>query len=112
MDLRQLNAVVAVADSGSFSAAADNLPTVQSNVSTHVARLERELGVSLIDRSDGCRLTEEGQAVVERARRINAELEARVAGGASLGHAAAGSGRIGMIGTTARWLVPRLLEAM
>ena len=50
MDLRQLNAVVAVADEGSFSAAADALHTVQSNVSTHVARLERELGVSLIDR--------------------------------------------------------------
>ena len=57
IDLRQLNAVVAVADHGSFSAAADALHTVQSNVSTHVARLERDLGVSLIDRSDGCRLT-------------------------------------------------------
>ena len=112
MDLRQLNAVVAVADEGSFSAAADALHTVQSNVSTHVARLERELGVSLIDRSDGCRLTEEGQAVVERARRINAELDALVADVASLRHEVVGSVRIGMIGTTARWLVPRLLETM
>src|SRR6266513_3159843 len=39
MDLRQLNAVVAVAEYGSFSAAADALHTVQSNISTHVARL-------------------------------------------------------------------------
>src|SRR5437762_10733323 len=79
MDLRQLNAVVAVADYGSFSAAADALHTVQSNVSTHVARLERELGAPLIDRSDACRLTEEGQAVVERARRIHGELDALIA---------------------------------
>ena len=112
MDLRQLNAVVAVADHGSFSSAADALHTVQSNVSTHVARLERELGCSLVDRSNACRLTEEGQAVVERARRIAGELEALVADVAALRHEVIGSVRVGMIGTTARWLVPRLLPAM
>lgn len=112
MDLRQLNAVVAVADHGSFSAAADALHTVQSNVSTHVARLERELGCSLVDRSDACRLTEEGQAVVERARRIAGELEALVADVAALRHEVTGNVRLGMIGTTARWLVPRLLHSM
>jgi LysR family hydrogen peroxide-inducible transcriptional activator len=112
MDLRQLNAVLAVADHGSFSAAADALHTVQSNVSTHVARLERDLGVSLIDRSDGCRLTEEGQAVVERARRINGELDALVADVAAMRAEVVGNVRIGMIGTTARWLVPQLLAAM
>ena len=68
MDLRQLNALLAVAEHGSFSAAARALHTVQSNVSTHVARLERELGATLIDRSSGT-LTEEGNAVVARARR-------------------------------------------
>ena len=51
MDLRQLTALVAVADTGSFSAAARALHTVQSNVSTHIARLERELGVTLVDRA-------------------------------------------------------------
>ena len=44
---------LAVADTGSFSAAARSLHTVQSNVSTHVARLERELGVTLVDRATG-----------------------------------------------------------
>jgi len=74
MDLRQLAALVAVADTGGFSAAADSLHTVQSNVSSHVARLERELGVALVDRQGG-RLTEEGAVVVARARRITGELE-------------------------------------
>ncbi|MET0913323.1 MAG: LysR family transcriptional regulator, partial [Acidimicrobiales bacterium] len=41
MDLRQLNALLAVAENGGFSAAARALHTVQSNVSTHVARLEK-----------------------------------------------------------------------
>lgn len=108
MDLRQLAAVVAVAEHGSFSAAADALHTVQSNVSTHVARLERELGAVLIDRSAG-RLTEEGEAVVARARRIRAELDAIVADVAALHHEVVGTVRLGAIGTTARWLVPALL---
>ncbi len=111
MDLRQLSALVAVADEGSFSAAAAALHTVQSNVSTHVARLERELGAVLVDRSAG-RLTEEGEAVADRARRIKGELDALVADVAALHDEVAGSVRFGVIGTTARWLVPQVLEAM
>ena len=111
MDLRQLSALVAVADEGSFSAAAVSLHTVQSNVSTHIARLERELGSVLVDRSAG-RLTEEGEAVANRARRIKAELDALVADVAALHDIVSGVVRIGVIGTTARWLVPRMLEAM
>ncbi|MEY3796694.1 MAG: hypothetical protein RLZZ170_708, partial [Actinomycetota bacterium] len=44
MDLRQISSLVAIADHGSFSAAAKALFTVQSNVSAHIARLEKELG--------------------------------------------------------------------
>src|SRR3954447_20326487 len=111
MDLRQLGALVAVADHRSFSAAARALHTVQSNVSTHVARLERELAVTLVDRATG-HLTPEGDAVVSRARRIQAELEALVADVAAVNSEITGFARIGVIGTTARWLVPPLLEAM
>jgi DNA-binding transcriptional LysR family regulator len=111
MDLRQLAALVAVAETGTFSAAADALHTVQSNVSTHVARLERELGATLVDRAAG-RLTEEGELVVARARRVQAELDALTADVSSLRHDVAGATRLGVIGTTARWLVPRLLSAM
>ncbi|MEY2422508.1 MAG: hypothetical protein QOI95_2575 [Acidimicrobiaceae bacterium] len=111
MDLRQLGALVAVADHRSFSAAARSLHTVQSNVSTHVARLERELGVTLVDRATGT-LTAEGEAVVSRGRRIQLELEALVADVAAVNSEITGVARVGVIGTTARWLVPPLLEAM
>jgi DNA-binding transcriptional LysR family regulator len=111
MDLRQLAALVAVAETGTFSAAAEALHTVQSNVSTHVARLERELGATLVDRAAG-RLTEEGELVVARARRIQSELDALTADVASLRHDVAGTTRLGMLGTTGRWLVPPLLRAM
>jgi LysR family hydrogen peroxide-inducible transcriptional activator len=111
MDLRQINALLAVADHGSFSAAARALHTVQSNVSTHVARLERELGAVLVDRATGA-LTEEGEIVVARGRRILAEVEAVVADVSALHDEVSGSVRLGIIGTTARWLVPPLVRAM
>ena len=111
MDLRQLAALTAVAEAGSFSAAARRLHTVQSNVSTHVARLERELGATLVDRSTGA-LTEEGEVAVGRARRISHELEALRADIDSMLHQVSGPVRLGCIGTVSRWLVPRLLELM
>ena len=111
MDLRQLAALVAVAEAGSFSGAARLLHTVQSNVSTHVARLERELGATLVDRTTGA-LTDEGDAVVDRARRIQHELEALRSDVDALLHDVTGTARVGCIGTVGRWLVPQLLVAM
>lgn len=111
MDLRQLTALTAVADHNSFSAAARALHTVQSNVSTHVARLERELDATLVDRTTGM-LTEQGHLVVVRARRIQTELEALSADVASSLGEVSGHVRFGVIGTTGRWLVPGLLTEL
>ncbi|HKY13937.1 MAG TPA: LysR family transcriptional regulator [Microthrixaceae bacterium] len=111
MDLKQLRALLAVSEHRSFSAAARALHTVQSNISTHVSRLEREMGVVLIDRATNA-LTEEGQVVAERARRIEAEFAALDSDVASLRDEVVGRVRLGVIGTTARWLVPPLLESL
>jgi DNA-binding transcriptional LysR family regulator len=111
MDMKHLQAIVGIADTGSFSAAAAALGTVQSNVSAHVARLERELEVPLVERSTG-RLTEEGEVVVTRARRMMAELDAMVADVVSMRHEVRGTVRLGMIGTAGRWLVPKLFAAV
>ncbi len=109
MELRQLNALLAVAEHESFSAAARALHTVQSNVSAHVARLEAEAGATLIDRARRT-LTPEGQVVAGRARRIQLELQAISDDLASLRSNLTGTVRLGVIGTTARWIVPLLLD--
>ena len=108
MDVRQLSALVAIADHGTFSAAARALFTVQSNISGHIGKLEKELGVTLVDRSQGG-LTEEGARVVERARRILNEIDDITADMASSTTDISGQSRLGIIGTTARWLVPQFL---
>jgi len=109
MDVRQLEALVAVAEHRTFSAAARALHTVQSNISTHVAHLEKELGVLLVDRAVG-KLTPEGEVVVARARRVAAEIEALSADVASLTSEVSGRVRVGTIGTTGRWIAPHLLD--
>lgn len=110
MDLRQLQSLLAVVDHGGFTAAARATHTVQSNVSAHVARLERELDAVLIDRSSGL-LTSEGEAVVARARRIENELTALEADVSSLRGSPRGTVRVGVIGTTGRWLTPLLVDS-
>ena len=71
MDTRQLAALCAVVERGSFSQAAESLGVTQSAVSQAVRALEQRLGVALIDRS-GRRAepTPEGRAVIARAQRI------------------------------------------
>lgn len=111
MDLKQLDALAAVADHRTFSGAALALNTVQSNVSTHIAKLEGELGVTLVDRANNT-LTPEGRVVVDRTRRIAAELRAMVADVASVQADVVGEARVGLIGTVGRMVAPPLLREL
>jgi DNA-binding transcriptional LysR family regulator len=111
VELRQLEALVEIEDRGSFSAAAVALGTVQSNVSARIARLERELEASLVNRATG-HLTEEGVAVAARARRILSEVDAAVADVVAANSEVTGTVGVGVIGTTGRWLAPMLLGSL
>jgi DNA-binding transcriptional LysR family regulator len=74
--LDQLRALIAVIEEGSFSAAARKLHRVQSAVSTAMANLETQLGVSLWDRSTKiAKLTDQGQAIVAAARKVCSEAD-------------------------------------
>lgn len=75
-DLNDVLAFTRVADCGSFTAAAARLGWPKSSVSHRVARLERALGVRLLERSTRrLRLTAVGARYHEHARRVLQELE-------------------------------------
>jgi LysR family hydrogen peroxide-inducible transcriptional activator len=110
MELRHLDALLAIADQGSFTAAADALSTVQSNVSAQVRQLEAELGAELIVRGRrGATPTECGVAVLERARRIRRELEAMRDDLSMLQGLRTGHATLGIVGTASRWMIPALV---
>src|SRR3954447_11962925 len=76
-DVKQLRVLKAVADHGSFSAAADALSYSQPAISQQVAALEKRAGTTLVDRGRrGVRLTDAGQALVEHAEVVIARLAA------------------------------------
>ena len=76
MDISNLNAFVAVADTGSFSMASDQLYLTQPAISKRISALESELDVSLFDRiGRKVTLTEAGQALLSRARTILQQVE-------------------------------------
>lgn len=76
MDLHHVRYFVAIAQSGSFTAAAEVAFVTQPTLSSAIAKLEAELGVSLFERSArGVRLTDAGQRFLPRARAILKEME-------------------------------------
>ena len=76
MEFAQLAAVVAVADHGSFTAAAEALDQSQPAVSLAVKRVEQELGVPLFERlSTGVVTTTAGEALLGPARRALRERQ-------------------------------------
>ncbi|WP_280705018.1 LysR family transcriptional regulator [Kitasatospora sp. GP30] len=76
VELRQLRAFETVARTLSVTQAAKELHYAQSSVSDQIQSLERELGVSLLNRSQrGVRLTPEGVVLAEYAERVFKLLE-------------------------------------
>jgi len=77
LDVTRLRVLVAVARHGSVTAAAHALNYAQPSVSHHLARLEAETGIKLIQRAGrGIRLTDAGRLLAERAAEVIGRLDA------------------------------------
>jgi DNA-binding transcriptional LysR family regulator len=112
MDLRQLTYVVAVAEIGNFTRAAERCFVVQSALSHQIARLEQELGARLFHRtSRQVRLTAAGEAFLPAARQCLAAAERARAEVASATGEVRGRLSVGVIPTVAAIDVPAALRA-
>jgi DNA-binding transcriptional LysR family regulator len=111
-DLRLLTVLREVALRGSFSAAAEALAYTQPAVSQQIARLEKQVGVKLIDReSRGIRLTPAGEVLVRHTERILAQLALADEELQEVAAMARGRLRIGSFATAAGTIVPRAVAA-
>lgn len=103
-------ALAKVADTGSFTKAAQELGYAQSTVSRMVADLEREWGVRLVERKrTGVTLTPEGERLLPYVRMLvsrSDDLESRIA---SMQGSVEGTLRIGAISSVATHILPNAI---
>lgn len=77
MEIRWIEALLAVTDLGTFTAAARRLGSSKQTVSRHVTQLEERVGAALLVRTSGTSsLTPQGRAFVEHARGALVALDA------------------------------------
>ncbi|TGY89128.1 hydrogen peroxide-inducible genes activator [Marinicauda algicola] len=111
--LRQLKFLVALAEHGSFSRAAEATHVTQPTLSAGIKELETALGATLVERgARGATLTPAGEAAVERARIVLTEAEDLVLATRAAGEPLSGPFRLGVIPTIAPFLLPRVLPAL
>ncbi|MEV6769648.1 LysR family transcriptional regulator [Nocardia sp. NPDC051030] len=111
MELQQMRYVIAVAETSSFTRAAERCLVVQSALSHQIARLERELGTRLFERtSRRVRLTPAGEAFLPAARQcLDAADRASAEVAAAIGEIR-GRLAVGLIATVAAVDIPSALR--
>jgi LysR family cyn operon transcriptional activator len=111
MELRQLEYFLAVAESGRFTQAAEAVHVSQPALSQQIKKLEAELGTPLFDRlGRGTELTEAGELLLPRARRILSEVENAEGALGELQGIERGSVTVGTVQTTGEYLIPRVVS--
>lgn len=107
MEIHQIRYVCAIADTGSFSRAAEQCQVAQPSLSQQVLKLEDDLGTRLFDRlGRSIQLTEAGQAFLPHARAILEQMEAARSSVEEKCADLRGSVTIGIIPTIAPYLMP------
>jgi DNA-binding transcriptional LysR family regulator len=112
LELRHLLALVAVVETGTFSAAAEQLGYTQSAVSQQVGALERMVGAPLFERPGGrrpVRLTAAGEMLLAHARAVIARVSAAAADLRALALGEQGELRVGTLPSVGTKVLPRLL---
>jgi LysR family nitrogen assimilation transcriptional regulator len=109
--LRQIRAVIAVCEEGSFTRAAARENATQSGISQHVAAVERALGIKLFERSSGgVTPTPAGLRYYKRCVEAVGTLEHAAEEARSLGGGVTGELRIGLMPTFTRAVLAPVLD--
>jgi DNA-binding transcriptional LysR family regulator len=111
LDVHQLRVFSSVAESLSFTKAAERLFLTQSAVSHQIAKLERDVGSRLLERQGRTvSLTPAGVALAHHARRVFAAVEEAEAAARHAGRPDTGRLRIGASSTACQYIIPEALR--
>jgi LysR family transcriptional regulator, hydrogen peroxide-inducible genes activator len=112
MELQQLRYFCAIADTGSFTRAAQQTHVSQPSLSQQIRKLEDELGARLLDRlGRTVQLTELGRSFLPRARAVLRDLEAARSDVVERKTSISGPISVGVIPTIAPYFLPPILAA-
>lgn len=113
MNLRELEYIVAVADLGSFSQAADHCAVSQPTLSAQVKKLEEGLGILIFERTNKrVAPTDIGERIITSARRVLTEVKSIKETAQSVHDPLSGKFRLGAIPTLASYIFPALVPKL
>ncbi|MCW5959030.1 MAG: LysR family transcriptional regulator [Pyrinomonadaceae bacterium] len=114
MEIRQLKAFIAIAETKTFTAGARRLNITQAAISMQIQQLEKEIGLSLFTRtSRRVIITEAGECLLRRARRILREHDTAIVEIAEIAGSEYGRLRVGSASAMfATAQLPKILEAL
>lgn len=111
MEIHQLVYFVAVAETGSFTRAAERCAVAQPSLSQQIIKLEHEIGQALFERfGRKVRLTDAGRVLLPRANAILAELQQIRSGLEQELQAGQGALAVGFIPTMAPFVLPQVIR--
>lgn len=112
MELRQFKQFIAVAEELNFRRAAERLHMAQPPLTAAIKKLEDELGVVLLERSNRVtRLTGAGEVLLGEARRFLLQVDSAIRATKRAGAGLIGSLRVAFVASASRDLLPRVLFA-
>ncbi|PEY30621.1 LysR family transcriptional regulator [Bacillus cereus] len=110
MEIKELKTFKMIVQEGTFSLAAKKLNYAQSTVTTHIKKLEKELGFFLFERGWDARLTDEGTLFVEEVDHLLMHWEYSISQAQRISNEEKGTVRIGLLDSIAEKLIPPLLK--
>lgn len=110
MEIKELLTFKTIVEEGTFSLAAKKLNYAQSTVTTHIKKLEKELGFLLFERGWDARLTEEGALFLEEVDSLLMHWDYSIAQAQRISKEEKGTVKIGLTESVAKKLIPFILN--
>ncbi|PGM54208.1 LysR family transcriptional regulator, partial [Bacillus cereus] len=110
MEMKELLTFKKIIEEGTFSQAAKQLNYAQSTVTTHIKKLENEIGFLLFERGWDARLTEEGELFAEEVENLLTHWKYSISQAQRISNEEKGSLRIGLLESVAKRLIPIILK--